>query len=134
MEWTLDDLMDEKARILESICEVGDFRRGSITGTSGKCGTATCHCHQPNDPGHGPSYRLTRKANGRTITETFRSPGLLEKAQREVAEFHRFRGLCDELTRVNEQICQMRPLASAEGGRDAKKKRWKGSSRKSAKK
>jgi hypothetical protein len=133
METSLDDLLNERARILESICELGDFRRGSITGTSGKCGTPTCHCHQPNDAGHGPSHRLTRKVEGKTVTETFRSPALLEKAQREVAAFHRFRGLCDQLTEVNERICQMRPVASARVSPELKKNPWKRSSRKSAK-
>ena len=133
MEQPLDNLIDERERILRSICELGDFRRGSITGTSGKCGTPTCHCHKPNDPGHGPSPRLTRKVQGKTVTETFRTATALDKAQREVAEFHRFRELCDRLTEVNERICQMRLSAEARATQDMKKKLRKGFSRKSAK-
>ena len=30
----------------------------------------TVHCHRAGDPGHGPYYRLTRKVNGKTVTET----------------------------------------------------------------
>lgn len=133
MEQDLGGLLDERARILEGIGELGDFRRGSITTTTGKCGTPTCHCHQPDDPGHGPSHRLTRKVHGKTVTETFRNPALLEKAQREVAEFHRFRELCDQLTEVNERICQVRPVASSKASDDLKKKPRTRSSRKSAK-
>ena len=48
-----------------------------------------CHCHRPGDAGHGPYYRLTRKVDGKTVTETFSSPASLAKAQREVAEYHR---------------------------------------------
>jgi hypothetical protein len=132
MERNLADLLEERAGILESIRELGDFRRGSITTTVGKCGTPTCHCHQPDDPGHGPSHRLTRKVQGKTVTETFRNPALLEKAQREVAEFHRFRELCDQLTEVNERICRVRPLASAKASDDLKKKPRRRSSRKFA--
>jgi hypothetical protein len=47
--------------------------------------------------------------NGKTVTETFSSPASLAKAQREVAECERFRGLSDQLLDVNEQICSLRP-------------------------
>jgi hypothetical protein len=132
MEKELGDLLDERTQILESICAIGDFRRGSITTTGGKCGTPTCHCHQADDPGHGPSPRLTRKVEGKTVTETFRNSALLEKARREVAEFHRFRELCDQLTEVNERICRLRPLVSAKASQELKKKRLRRSSQKSA--
>jgi hypothetical protein len=46
-----------------------------------------------------------RKADGKTVTETFFSPASLAKAQREVAEYHRFRELSGQLLEVNEQIC-----------------------------
>jgi hypothetical protein len=89
---------------------VGDLRRGSITTTSGKCGKGTCHCARRDDPGHGPSFRLTRKVRGKTITETFDSPAALRKAQQEVAAFHRFQQLCDQIVEVSEKICTLRPV------------------------
>ena len=54
---------------------------------------------------------MTRKVNGKTVTETFSSPAGLAKAQREVAECQRFRELGDQLLDVNEQICALRPVA-----------------------
>jgi hypothetical protein len=92
------------------ISRLGDMRSGSISTTGGKCGNRRCHCHQRNDPGHGPFFRLTRKVNGKTVTETFATPAALRKAQREVEEFHRFRQLSRELLEVNEQICRLRPV------------------------
>ena len=86
------------------------MRAGWITGTGGRCGNPNCHCHQPGDSGHGPYYRLTRKVEGKTVTETFSSPAALAKAQREVAEYHRFRALSHELLAVNEAVCQLRPV------------------------
>jgi hypothetical protein len=85
------------------------MRAGSITGTGGRCGTPNCHCHRPGDPGHGPFYRLTRKVDGKTVTETFSSPAALAKAQGEVAQYHRFRELGRQLLKVNEEICRLRP-------------------------
>ena len=114
------------------ISRLADMRSGSITSTGGKCGNPRCHCHQPNDPGHGPFHRLTRKVNGKTITETFPSAAALQKAQREVEEFHRFRQLSHDLLEVNEKICQLRPVEDTRTPQE--KKRRKQSSRKSPKK
>jgi hypothetical protein len=86
------------------------MRSGCITGTGGRCGNPNCHCHRTEGPGHGPYYRLTRKVNGKTVTETLSSPATLAKAQREVAECHRFRELGTRLLDVNEQICLLRPV------------------------
>src|SRR5215469_10344749 len=87
-----------------------DFRSGSITATRGTCGKPTCRCHQPNQPGHGPNFRLTRKVKGKTVTETFATPAALHKAQREVEAYHRFRQLAQALLEINEQICRARPV------------------------
>jgi hypothetical protein len=92
------------------ILELGDFRGGSITAIGGRCGKPNCRCHQPDQPGHGPNFRLTRKVNGKTVSESFASAADLRKAQREVETFHRFRQLSQELLEVNETICQARPV------------------------
>jgi len=107
---SLAQLEKQKTELFRQIADLGDFRRGSITTTSGKCGKSTCHCARPNDPGHGPNFRLTRKVQGKTVTETFDSLVLLRKAQREVETFHRFQELCDELLATNERICALRPV------------------------
>lgn len=109
---SLVHLEKDKAELLGQIAAVGDLRRGSISTTSGKCGKPTCHCAKPDDPGHGPNFRLTRKVRGRTVTETFASQAELRKARDEVAEFHRFQELCGKVVVVSEGICQLRPVES----------------------
>ncbi len=111
MPESLAALERQRSRILTQILELGDFRSGSITAIQGRCGKPNCHCHQPNQPGHGPNFRLTRKINGKTVSESFSSPAELRKAQLEVEAFHRFRQLSQELLEVNERICQARPVA-----------------------
>ena len=113
MSNSLVELEGRRAGVQSQISQLGDMRSGSITGTGGRCGNPNCHCHQPEDAGHGPYYRLTRKVKGQTVTETFSSPLGLAKAQREVAEWQRFRELGEELLEVNEKICQVRPVAQA---------------------
>ncbi len=106
----LADLESRRAGIQSQVSQLGDMRTGSITSTGGRCGTPNCHCHQPGDSGHGPFYRLTRKVDGKTVTESFSSPAALAKAQREVTEYRRFRELSDQLLEVNEEICRVRPV------------------------
>lgn len=107
---SLPALEQERAAILAQVLELGDFRSGSITAISAPCGKPNCRCHQPGQPGHGPNYRLTRKVNGKTISETFSSTAELRKAQQEVEAFHRFRDLSRQLLEVNEKICRLRPV------------------------
>src|SRR2546427_3100772 len=108
MTLSLADLQQQRSTLQSRLAGLGDFRSGSITGTGGRCGNPNCHCHRDGDPGHGPYYRLTRKVEGKTVTETFSSPASLAKAHREVAEFHRFQTLGADLVAVNEKICRLR--------------------------
>jgi hypothetical protein len=66
---------------------------------------------------------------GKTVTETFSSPAALKKAQREVAEFHQFQNLCEQVVVVSEQLCAVRPLDDTVSLQE--KKRRKRSVRKS---
>ncbi|MDQ2946242.1 MAG: hypothetical protein M3Y27_09930 [Acidobacteriota bacterium] len=127
---SLPVLERQKAEVLRRIAGLGDLRRGSITTTSGKCGKPTCHCAGTGDPGHGPNHRLTRKVKGKTVTETFSSPAALRKAEREVAEFHRFQELCEEVVVVSEKICELRTVEDTLTPQE--KKRRKQSGRKSS--
>ena len=108
---SLTTLEQQRSDILMRILQLGDFRSGSISAIKGRCGKPTCHCHRPGQPGHGPNFRLTRKVNGKTISESFSSPAELRKAQHEVETFHRFRQLSQELLEINEKICRARPVA-----------------------
>jgi hypothetical protein len=107
---SLSDLEHQRNAILQPMLRLPDFRSGSITATRGTCGKANCRCHQPNQPGHGPHYRLTRKVKGKSVTETFATSAELRKAEREVEAYHRFRQLAQELLEINEKICRARPV------------------------
>lgn len=123
------DLEQRRSGILTQITQLGDFRSGSITAIQGRCGKPNCHCHQPNQPGHGPNFRLTRKLNGKTVSESFSSAAELRKARREVEAFHRFRQLSQELLEINEKICRARPVEDPLSPEE--KKRSKRSARRS---
>jgi hypothetical protein len=125
----LGTLEQQRSEILTQILQLGDFRSGSITAINGRCGKPNCHCHQPGQPAHGPNFRLTRKVDGKTVSESFPSATALRKAQREVEAFHRFRQLSQALLEVNEKICRARPVEESLSPQE--KKRRKRSVRKS---
>lgn len=129
MSVPLTSLEQQRSHILTQLLELGDFRSGSITAIQGRCGKANCRCHQPDQPGHGPNFRLTRKIRGKTLSESFSSAAALRKAQREVEAFHCFRQLSQALLEVNEKICQARPVEDTFSPQE--KKRRKRSSKKS---
>src|SRR5437879_13819208 len=111
MPGSLRALEAGRAKLFQQIQTLGDFRPGSISVVVRRCGTPTCHCAQPNDAGHDPQFRLTRKADGKTVTQSFSTPAAFRKAQREVEAFHRFQTVSADLIAVNEKICG---LATAE--------------------
>src|SRR6266700_3010773 len=117
----LATLETERSKLLEGFLGLGDLRPGCITAVARRCGKPSCHCAQPNDPGHDPQFRLTRRVAGKT---TFPNPAALRKAQQEVAEFHRFQKLSQELIALNDKICRLRPVEQQRGGwNDQEKKR-----------
>ena len=101
-----------RSKVPQHFRGLGDLRPGSITAVVRRCGKPSCHCAKLNDPGQEPQFRLTRRVNGKTRTETFPNPTALRKAQREVAEFYRFQKLklSEELVGINAKICELRPV------------------------
>ncbi len=107
---SLLELEAERSRILRQLPILGDLRTGPICAVPCRRGKPTCRCAKPNDPGHDPQVRLTRKAGGRTVAESFPSPSAGRKARAEIDEYHRFRKLSAELIAINEKIGRQRPL------------------------
>ena len=108
---SLPELERERAKLLEQLLSLGDFRPGSITASVRRCGKPSCHCAKPSDLGHQPQFRMSRKVNGKTVNESFATPATLRKAQREVAEFQRWQELGQQLLAINQEICALRPVA-----------------------
>ncbi len=130
MPRSLEDLEQQRSAIVHQLTDLGDFRPGSITTTSGRCGKPNCRCHRPHQPPHGPTDRLTYKVEGKTISESLPNPAALAKAEREVAEFRNYQQLSQQFVEVNTQICALRPVAESAPSAQ-KKKRRKSSARKS---
>jgi hypothetical protein len=102
----LDDLKRRRTQLLDEMSALGYFRSGSVSALVRRCGKPGCRCSQPDDPGHGPNFRITYKVNGKTHSESLPDRAAVQKARREVTEFRKFQALSREFVLVNAKICR----------------------------
>src|SRR6266480_4560723 len=105
MTTSLQALRDKRDQLVASLTRVDDLRPGFLTARFRKCGKPNCHCAEKDSPGHGPSFSLTHRVAGRTVTQVIPQGPAVERAKAQIAEYHRFRKLVRELIVVSEQIC-----------------------------
>lgn len=120
-------LQHRRQRLLQAVLEIGDLRPGSLATRYRRCGKPNCHCAQPGDRGHGPSFSLTRRVGGKTVTKIIPPGPAVERTRAQIAEYRRLRSLVKELVEVSEQICQVQLDASSArtGQKKSSKKRWR---------
>ena len=123
MSQSLADLEVNRTKLLQQFLTLGDFRPGTVSAIPRRCGKPNCHCANPGGDGH-PQFRLLRKVEGKSVSESFSTPTAFRQAAQQVSEYHRFQDLGAELTAVNERICALRPAApDQKGWTEAEKKR-----------
>ncbi len=105
MTISLQALRDKRDQLVASLARVDDLRPGFLTARFRKCGKPNCHCAQKDSPGHGPSFSLTHRVAGKTVSQVVPQGSAVERAKAQIAEYHCFRKLVRELIVVSEQIC-----------------------------
>ena len=107
MTISLQTLRDRRDQLAASLARIDDLRPGFLTARFRKCGKPNCHCAQKDSPGHGPSYSLTHRVGGKTVTQVIPQGPAVERAKAQIAEYRRFRNLIRELIVISEQICSL---------------------------
>ncbi len=72
----------------------------------------------------GPYYVLSRREEEKTVSKRLRSVAELEQAQKDVAEYKRFLGLCQEFERLT---ARLGALERDQQGLEQEKKRFRSS-------
>jgi hypothetical protein len=115
---TVQKLEGQRNAILEQMRSIRSMRRGTIneqyfkTRLKGRKGVV----HQ------GPYYVLSRREEEKTVSRRLR-PGIeLEQAQKDVAEYKKFLGLCQEFERLTSRLGE---LERREQGLEQEKKRFR---------
>jgi hypothetical protein len=120
---TIQQLEARRNAVLEEMRSIRSMRRGTIneqyfkTRLKGKKGIM----HQ------GPYYVLSKRERDKTVSKRLRSVAELEQAQKDVAEYKRFLGLCQEFERLT---AHLGALEKGEQGLEQEKKRFRSSSSK----
>jgi hypothetical protein len=114
----LADLERRREELRAALVAIGEMRPGALVGRYRRCGKPTCHCAKAGDPGHGPSWSLTRVVSGKTVTKVIPAAAV-ERTQRQIAEHRRFRALSRELIELSDQICdgRLKDAASQEAAK-----------------
>ena len=113
-EPSLADLEAERDRLYAQLAAVGDFRRGSVSENWRKCGKPNCACAAPGHRGHGPRFLWTRSAGARKTVGRQLAAAEVEKVRAEVARHAEFTAVSEQIARVNEKICEARPVAATD--------------------
>jgi hypothetical protein len=114
-------LEERRSQIREQLATIGDLRPGSLVARYRKCGKPNCHCAGEDERGHGPSWSLTRRVRGKTVTRIIPADAVPE-TQTQIAEYQRLRRLTGELVEVSERLCEAKLAAGRTAASTAVKK------------
>jgi hypothetical protein len=110
MEKDINVLENQRKELYKQISKISDFRRGSISTNYRRCGKKNCVCSRPDHIGHGPQYLWNATIKGKSKAISLKLGPELEKVRQEVENHRKFVALSEELVKVNEEICNLRPI------------------------
>ncbi len=119
MNLTILELEARRNTILEEIRSIRSMRRGTIneqhfkTRLKGRKGMIL----------QGPYYVLSRREGEKTVSRRLKSPEEVEQARRDVVEYKRFMGLCQEFERLTARLGELE-RGEKEGGQEKKRLKW----------
>lgn len=113
-EPSLPELEAERDLLYARLAATGDFRRGSVSENYRKCGKPNCACAQSGHPGHGPRFLWTRSEGRRKRIGRQLAAPEVEKVRREIARHTEFAATVEQISEVNERICEARPAAGTD--------------------
>jgi hypothetical protein len=120
---TVQELEARRNAIIEQMRSIRSMRRGTINGQhfktrlKGRKGVVL----------QGPYYVLSRREGEKTVSKRLSSPIELERARKDVAEYKKFLGLCQEFERLTARLGE---LERAEQGLEQEKKEFRSLSNK----
>lgn len=120
---TVQELEARRNAIIEQMRSIRSMRRGTINGQhfktrlKGRKGVVL----------QGPYYVLSRREGEKTVSKRLTSPIELERARKDVAEYKKFLGLCQEFERLTARLGE---LERGEQGLEQEKKEFRSLSNK----
>jgi hypothetical protein len=102
--------------IKKELTELGPMHPGSISEQFNVCGTAGCHCKDPNNPQrHGPYYQLSYGWRGKSSSRFIR-PARIVGMRGKVTNYKRLRELVNEWVDLSLELERIERAAKKEHG------------------
>lgn len=100
---TIQELEAQRDAILEEMRSIRSMRRGTINEQHFKAR----HKGRKGIVLQGPYYVLSRREGEKTVSKRLRSPAELERAQKDVGEYKRFMGLCQQFETLTARLGEL---------------------------
>ncbi len=117
----IQELRRRRDELRAELAAIGELRPGSLLGRYRRCGKPNCHCAAEGAQGHGPSWSLTRKVDGKTVTKII-PQAAVARTKAQIAEYRRLRELSGQLVAVSERLCDAQLLRCEDGSDKTEKK------------
>jgi Family of unknown function (DUF6788) len=114
----LQELEVRRNAILEEMRSIRSMRRGTINEQH----FTTRQKRRKGIVLQGPYYVLSRREGDKTVSRRLRSPAELEAARKDVAQYKRFMGLCQEFERLTARLGELE-RRETEGAQEKKRLR-----------
>lgn len=111
-------LEEKREELLRELSSLGEFRRGTVLARYRKCGKDSCRCAKEGGQPHPPQYQWTATVGGKTVGKSLHLGPEVEKYMAETERYREFIRICDELLRVNEGLCDARPVEEVESEKE----------------
>lgn len=102
----IEKLESKRISILNQIAKIREFRPGSLSPNSRKCGRPACRCATERDYRHR-GWQLSRKVNKKSVNRGI-PVHAVDTTREQVAEYQHFVELIRDFTEVNESLCDQR--------------------------
>jgi hypothetical protein len=107
----IKDILKKQKRInkiKELICDLEDFRPGSLSEQYNVCGKVGCRCKNKENPEkHGPYYQISCYKNKKHTTRFVKKENI-KGIKNEVETYKKFKTLIDEWILLNTEISDIR--------------------------
>jgi hypothetical protein len=103
-----EEIEQERQRLLATLMDMGEFRRGSLNVVYRRCGKASCACMKKDHPGHGPLMTLTFTEAGKTRTRSLPTNASVDLVQQQIRRHDEFLEWYKQWRDLNEKISDIR--------------------------
>lgn len=84
-----------------------EMLRASLFERAVRCGKGSCHCAEPNDPGHAVAY-VSLSLPGARTSQVSLPRGLVPVAERWTANYRRWLEAVEEISAINHELLRRR--------------------------